>query len=78
MVEAMTGKKFIIEMEFEDEKLAGEFVAYWLDGGGSDSFLCYDDEGKDAFYTKTQWDWKKYKGKTIKKFTIERSDVKYE
>ena len=71
-------KKFIVEMEFEDEKLAGEFGAYWLDAGGCDNFLCYDDNGEECFHTETKWDHKKFKNKTINKFLIKRTDSKYE
>ena len=71
-------KKFIVELEFEDEKLAGEFGAYWLDGGGEQQFLCYDENGEECFYTNTEWDFKKYKNKTIKKFLIKRTDIKYD
>ncbi len=64
-------KKFIVTMEFEDERLAGEFGAYWLDGGGEQGFLCYDEDGEKCFYTRTEWDHNVDLIKTFKVFRTE-------
>jgi len=69
-------KKFIVELEFEDEMLAGDFGAYWLDGGGCDGFYAYDENSEECFYTDTDWITPKTKTQTIKKFKITRSDTK--